>query len=147
MSFPVVDGVEVLVEPPEGYQVNFTHPHRDEATINSSYWAFGIEFFFAVLFLGQRVYTASFILREWRSDDCKLFQATRKVWYITADSWNTDMIVLAFVLCTAAQALILHCLANNVLGVHIWEMSLDDAIWETTVSLTLSTNLQNLFKY
>ena len=51
MSFPVVNGVEVLVAPPEGYQVNFAHPHKDTATINSSYWAFGIEFTVAVLFL------------------------------------------------------------------------------------------------
>lgn len=44
------------------------------------------------------------------------------------------MIVAAWVLTTVAQCLILHCLAQNVLGVHIWEMSADAAIWETTVS-------------
>lgn len=72
MAFPVVDGVEVLVQPPEGYHVNFTHPFKDTATINSSYWAFGIEFTVAVFFLGQRIYSALFILRKWRIDDCKL---------------------------------------------------------------------------
>lgn len=71
MSFPVVDGVQVLVAPPEGYEVNFAHPFKDTATINSSYWAFSIEFFVALLFFSQRVYTASFVLRKWRSDDCK----------------------------------------------------------------------------
>ena len=43
------------------------------------------------------------------------------------------MIVMAWVLTTVAQCLILHCLAQGVLGVHVWEMPLDDAIWETTV--------------
>lgn len=71
MAFPKVDGVEVLMEPPENYHVDFAHPFKDTATINSSYWAFSIEFFVALLFLGQRVYTASFILRKWRRDDCK----------------------------------------------------------------------------
>ncbi|KAF6824287.1 hypothetical protein CMUS01_10322 [Colletotrichum musicola] len=113
MSFPTVDGVEVLVAPPEGYHVNFTHPFKDTATINSSYWAFGIEFFVAFLFLSQRVYTATFILKRWRIDDY--------------------MIVGAWILTTTAQSLILHCLKQGVLGVHIWEMSLDDAIWETTL--------------
>lgn len=70
MSFPVVDGVEVLVAPPDNYHVNFTHPFKDTATIKSSYWAFGIEFSVAFLFLAQRVYTASFILKKWRIDDC-----------------------------------------------------------------------------
>ncbi|KAK0384648.1 hypothetical protein NLU13_8734 [Sarocladium strictum] len=113
MAFPVVDGVEVLVEPPQGYRVNFANPFRDEATINSSYWAFAIEFTVAVFFLGQRLYTASFITRRWRSDDV--------------------MIVAAWLLTTAAQCVVLHCLRSDVLGVHIWEMSLDDAIWETTL--------------
>lgn len=44
------------------------------------------------------------------------------------------MIVAAWFMTTAAQCMILHCLAQGILGVHIWEMSLDDAIYETTVS-------------
>lgn len=78
MSFPVVDGVEVLVPPPDGYQVNFTHPFQDTGTINASYWAFGIEFTIAFLFFAQRVYTSLFILRNWRSDDCTWSQVSRK---------------------------------------------------------------------
>lgn len=34
---------------------------------------------------------------------------------------------------TVAQALILQCLRIGVLGVHVWEMSVDNAIYETTV--------------
>ncbi|GJD00004.1 integral membrane protein [Colletotrichum higginsianum] len=78
MAFPVVDGVEVMMAPPENYHVNFTNPFKDTATINASYWAFGIEFAVALLFLAQRVYTASFILRKWRSDDCQFSPVERK---------------------------------------------------------------------
>ncbi|OHE96904.1 hypothetical protein CORC01_07871 [Colletotrichum orchidophilum] len=113
MAFPIVNGTEVLVEPPGNYHVNFTHPFKDTATINSSYWAFGIEFSVAFLFLMQRIYTATFIVRRWRSDDY--------------------MILAAWLLTTFAQCLVLHCLKQGVLGVHIWEMSLEDAIWETTL--------------
>lgn len=51
------------------------------------------------------------------------------------------MIVGAWVLTTTAQALILTCLAQGVLGVHIWEMSVDDAIWETKVSCRQNQDL------
>ncbi|EXF86345.1 hypothetical protein CFIO01_00042 [Colletotrichum fioriniae PJ7] len=113
MSFPTVQGIEVLLEPPENYHVNFTHPFKDTATISSSYWAFGIEFSVALLFLLQRVYTATVIVRQWRTDDF--------------------MILAAWLLTTVAQCLILLCLFHGVLGVHIWEISLEDAIWETTL--------------
>ncbi|KAH7014425.1 uncharacterized protein B0I36DRAFT_369383 [Microdochium trichocladiopsis] len=113
MAFPIIDGTEVLLPPPAGYEVDFANPSRDSATIISTYVAFGIMFPVAVLFLSQRVYTAAFILRKWRIDD--------------------TMLLFAWVLTTVAQCLVLSCLTNNVLGVHIWEISLDDAIWETTL--------------
>ncbi|MBE3042165.1 hypothetical protein IMZ48_06210, partial [Candidatus Bathyarchaeota archaeon] len=75
MSFPMVDGVEVLMPPPPdrpSYPVNLTHPYEvDTDTINGSYWAFGIEFPFACLFLAQRIYTSLFVTRNWRSDDSR----------------------------------------------------------------------------
>ncbi|KAH9883544.1 hypothetical protein F4778DRAFT_766190 [Xylariomycetidae sp. FL2044] len=113
MAFPSVDDTEVLALAPEGYHVNFTHPTYDSLTIRSSYWAFGVEFPIAVLFLAQRVYTSGFILRKFRVDDY--------------------MIVLAWMLTTTAQCLILRCLTQGILGVHIWEISLDKAIFETTL--------------
>lgn len=71
MSFPVVNGTEVLVAPPDGYQVNFSNPVFDTGTLNGHFWAFGVEFPIAVLFLAQRLYTSKFILRQFRIDDCK----------------------------------------------------------------------------
>ena len=71
MAFPIVNGTEVLLPPPEGWTVNFTHPSRDETTKTHVFLAFGIEFPVATLFLAQRVYTSLFILRKFRVDDCK----------------------------------------------------------------------------
>ncbi|KAJ1323167.1 alpha-methylacyl-CoA racemase [Microdochium nivale] len=113
MAFPFINGTEVLVAPPDGYQVDFANPARDTSTIEGTYWAFGIMFPVAFLFLSQRIYTGVFILGKWRVDD--------------------TMLVLAWLMTTVAQCLVLHCLTSNVLGVHIWEISIDDAIWETTM--------------
>lgn len=54
------------------------------------------------------------------------------------------MIVAAWVMTTAAQCMILHCLTQGILGVHIWEMSLDDAIYETTVGACLGQTMAKL---
>ncbi|KAK9416630.1 putative Integral membrane protein [Seiridium unicorne] len=113
MAFPIVNGTEVIMEPPEGYHVDFAHPTYDTSTINSHYWAFGIEFPIATLFLAQRVYTSLFVLRKFRIDDY--------------------MIIVAWVFTTAAQCMILHCVDQGILGVHIWEISSDKAIYETTL--------------
>jgi hypothetical protein len=71
MQIPSVNGVQVLMEAPVGYHVNFANPQKDTATIIASYWAFGIGFLVSVLFLGQSLYTASFIRRAWRIENCK----------------------------------------------------------------------------
>lgn len=107
MSFPTVNGVEVGAPVPTDYPyaIDFENPTRDWPTINSSYWSFGVLFIIAFLFLGQRVYTAIFIQHRFRSDDY--------------------MIVAAWVLTTVAQALIITCLNEGILGTHIFEMSLE----------------------
>lgn len=72
MSFPVVNGVEVAVPPPAGYQVDFNNPETDESMVRNAYWIFGLEFAFATAFLGQRMYTNGVILCKFKIDDCKL---------------------------------------------------------------------------
>lgn len=72
MSFPVVNGVEVAVAPPAGYQVDFSNPETDGSMVRNAYWIFGMEFAFATAFLGQRMYTNGVILRKFMIDDCKL---------------------------------------------------------------------------
>ncbi|KAL2876433.1 hypothetical protein SGCOL_008239 [Colletotrichum sp. CLE4] len=43
------------------------------------------------------------------------------------------MILTEWLLTTVDQFLILHCLIKGVLGVHTWEIFLEDAIWEITL--------------
>ncbi|KAK8034767.1 hypothetical protein PG993_009762 [Apiospora rasikravindrae] len=77
MAFPVINGTEVLLPPPEGWVVNFTHPYRDESTKTNVFLAFGIEFPIATLFLAQRVYTSLFVMRKFLVDDCTSWRVTR----------------------------------------------------------------------
>lgn len=71
MSLPVINGTEVLLPPPDGWVVNFTHPYRDETTKIHVLLAFGLEFPIATLFLIQRLYTSYFVLRKLQPEDCK----------------------------------------------------------------------------
>ena len=71
MSFPVIDGVEVLMDPPPGYQVDFDNATKAHATIRNAYWIFGVESVLAALFLGQRLYVNAVLLRKILPDDCK----------------------------------------------------------------------------
>lgn len=77
MAFPVINGTEVIIEPPEGYHVDFAHPMYDTFAIHSHYWAFGLEFPVAFFFLLQRMYTSLFVRREFQIDDCKCYNQTR----------------------------------------------------------------------
>lgn len=69
-SYPVVDGVEVLLAPPAGWVVNFTNPTRDSVVEKEIKWAFGVEYVIATLFLLQRMYTALVVVRKFLIDDC-----------------------------------------------------------------------------
>ncbi|KPM38554.1 hypothetical protein AK830_g7999 [Neonectria ditissima] len=69
MSFPVVNGVEVSIEPPAGYHVDFDNPQTAATTIKNAYWIFGLEFAIATIFLGQRMYTNAVLLRKFLTDD------------------------------------------------------------------------------
>jgi hypothetical protein len=71
MSFPVINGTEVLLAPPDGWVVNFTHPYRNEATKSHVHLAFGLEFPIATLFLIQRLYTSYFVLHKLQIEDCR----------------------------------------------------------------------------
>lgn len=71
MSFPIVNGVEVAVPPPPGYQVDFANPVTDKSMVRNAYWIFSVEFTIATLFLGQRMYTNAVLLRKFKLDDCR----------------------------------------------------------------------------
>ncbi|KAH6972576.1 hypothetical protein EDB80DRAFT_659567 [Ilyonectria destructans] len=130
MSFPVVDGVEVSVEPPAGYQVDFENPQTAESTIRNAYWIFGLEFAIATTFLGQRMYTNAVLIRKFLIDDY--------------------LILFAWVLSIAAQSCLLHAYTNNLLGVHAWEMPVDSntqsslLVMSTTLTYIPTTILSKL---
>ncbi|KAM5344366.1 hypothetical protein ACJ41O_012903 [Fusarium nematophilum] len=106
MSFPVVDGVEVAVPPPVGYQVDFDNPETDESMVRNAYWIFGFEFAIATAFLGQRMYTNAVLLRKFMLDDY--------------------LILFAWILSIAAQSCLLNAYSHKLLGVHAWEMTIDN---------------------
>ncbi|KAI0007174.1 hypothetical protein F4779DRAFT_523551 [Xylariaceae sp. FL0662B] len=120
MAFPVINGTEVLIPPPEGWVVNFTHPYRNEKTKHDIYVAFAIEYPIATFFLAQRIYTSLCILRKFRADD-----------YLIIISWG---------FLTATNAMMVHLLRIGNVGLHAWEQSLDTTIYMTGVihALTLT---------
>lgn len=105
MSFPIVNGVEVAVPPPDGYKVDFDNPETDVSMIRKAFWIFGLEFAFATAFLAQRMYTNAVLLRKFLLDD-----------------W---LILFAWILSIAAQSCLLSAYSRKLLGVHAWEMPVD----------------------
>jgi hypothetical protein len=71
-QFPIVNGVEVLMEaPPEYGPVDFDNPHLDKRNINAAIAIFAGEYILGAFFFGQRMYTNAVLLRNFRIDDCK----------------------------------------------------------------------------
>ncbi|KAI0177527.1 hypothetical protein BJ166DRAFT_600097 [Pestalotiopsis sp. NC0098] len=118
MSFPVINGTEVLLPPPDGWVVNFTHPYRDETTKAHVLLAFGLEFPISTLFLIQRLYTSYFVLRKLQPED-----------YLITAGWG---------FLSATQAMMLHLWRLGLVGLHAWEQSLDKSIYMTGVILALT---------
>ncbi|KAF4496342.1 Integral membrane [Fusarium agapanthi] len=104
-----VDGVDVWLAPPDGSHVNYTNPQTDIATVIASYCAFCITLTIPVI-LGPSLYAAYYIHRK------------RHIEHY--------MIIPASILTLASGILTIISLQKGVLGVHAWEMSMDDAIWK-----------------
>lgn len=66
-GFPTVDGVEVLLSPPDGYLADLSKPQRNGDV--GVYWAYGLGTMLALLFLGQRLFTRVFIWTGLQIDD------------------------------------------------------------------------------
>ncbi|KFA48247.1 hypothetical protein S40293_07378 [Stachybotrys chartarum IBT 40293] len=67
-DFPVIDGVQVLVPPPEGYVVDFANPQTN--AVLQHYLIFGIGGTLALVALLQRYYTKIFLSKGlWVDDD------------------------------------------------------------------------------
>ncbi|KAL7625596.1 hypothetical protein AAE478_004816 [Parahypoxylon ruwenzoriense] len=76
MAFPVTNGVETVMPPPEGWVVNFEHPTRNENTIRQAFWVTGFELIVATAFFGQRMYTKMFLMKNFQIDDSRFCWST-----------------------------------------------------------------------
>lgn len=70
-DFPVIDGVQVLVPPPEGYVVDFANPQTN--AVLQHYLVFGIGGTLALVALLQRYYTKIFLSKGLQVDDGACF--------------------------------------------------------------------------
>lgn len=73
MQLPTVNGVPVIMPPPEGYVVDFENPARNSVT--EAYWLFGVGNFLALMFMMQHLYTKAFIRRRFQIEDASLIIA------------------------------------------------------------------------
>ena len=69
-AFPVIDGVTVFREPPEGYVVDFANPAQQK--VLDHYLVFGIGGPLAFIALLQRYYTKIWLSKGLQVDDGKL---------------------------------------------------------------------------
>ncbi|KAI1371492.1 hypothetical protein F4677DRAFT_450316 [Hypoxylon crocopeplum] len=119
MAFPITDGVETVMPPPEGWKVNFENPTREEDIIREAFWITGFELLIATTFLGQRLYTKLVLLKQIQIDD-----------YI---------LIFAYIGSIGAQAILLHAFGIGLLGTHAWELSVDQ--YNSSSQLVLATTL------
>jgi hypothetical protein len=81
-----VDGVTVVMPPPEGYVVDFDNPQRNYLLAN--YLAAGFGMTFAFLFLVQRLYVKIVVMRSFGIDD-----------YCCAAAWILTVAMQGMMIC------------------------------------------------
>lgn len=69
MEFPVVNGVKVFTQPPEGYVVDFDNPRQQKVV--EHYAIFGVFGTLAFIALCQRYYTKIWLSKGLQVDDCE----------------------------------------------------------------------------
>lgn len=102
-TLPTVNGIPVIMPPPEGYVVDFDNPQRNSVT--EAWWLFGAGNVFCLLFMLQHVYVRMFLRRQIKLEDVCLF--------------------IAYGFSLALQGIIMREFAHGVMGTHSWEMPLD----------------------
>ncbi|KAI0596914.1 hypothetical protein F4775DRAFT_562414 [Biscogniauxia sp. FL1348] len=98
----IVDGVPVLVPPPEGYTVDFDHPRRN--LVPEIYYISGAGLLLSSVFVAQRVYTKVFVSKKVQAED-----------YLLLSAW---------VLSITITAILLRAIVLGIGLVHVWEMPL-----------------------
>jgi hypothetical protein len=69
-AFPVTNGIETVMPPPKGWEVNFENPTSATLVFKQTCWVTGFEMLLATAFLGQRIYSKLFLIRQFQIDDC-----------------------------------------------------------------------------
>ncbi|KAJ3485159.1 hypothetical protein NLG97_g6877 [Lecanicillium saksenae] len=102
-TFPVINGVTVLMPPPEGVTPNFDHPRQNFRL--QHYLAFTIGAPLALMFLCQRFYTKIYLSKGLQIDDAFMF--------------------LGWIMSLATQGLLTYSIAEGGMCAHSWEMPLE----------------------
>lgn len=102
-TLPTVNGIPVIMPPPEGYVVDFDNPQRNSVT--EAWWLFGVGNVLCLLFMLQHVYVRMFLRRQIKLEDGCLF--------------------MAYGFSLALQGIIMREFARGIMGTHSWEMPLD----------------------
>lgn len=102
-SFPVVNGVTVLMRPPDGVTPDFDHPQQNHRL--QHFLAFGIGGPLALAFLCQRIYTKLYLSKGLQMDDAFMF--------------------LGWIMSLATQALLTYSILEGGMCAHAWEMPLE----------------------
>lgn len=69
MEFPIVNGVKVFSQPPEGYVVDFDNPKQQK--VLEHYAIFAVFGTLAFIALCQRYYTKIWLSKGLQVDDCE----------------------------------------------------------------------------
>ncbi|KAK2611986.1 hypothetical protein QQS21_001951 [Conoideocrella luteorostrata] len=99
---PTVNGVQVLVSPPEGYVVDFNKPQRQ--SVEASYVVIGVGIVISTFFMLQRLYVKRVLRNKLGVDDL--------------------LLVFAWIGSVAIQGLIVYTFHEVIMGVHVWEIPL-----------------------
>ncbi|KAM0232664.1 hypothetical protein ACHAP5_010671 [Fusarium lateritium] len=101
--FPTVNGVTVVMLPPEGYVVNFDHPQRRHQM--ESYIISGVGIALASLFVFQYLYV--------------------KFWILRKPDGETACLITAWIFSIGVQFVSLRSFVIGATGVHAWEMPIE----------------------
>ncbi|KAH7166322.1 hypothetical protein EDB81DRAFT_640555 [Dactylonectria macrodidyma] len=113
-DFPVVDGVTVLIAPPAGYLVDFDNPQRRD--VLAAYVACGIGSLLSFFFFTQYLYV--------------------KLWLLRKPDGETICLGVGWMFSVTVQVTLI-----RKMGVHVWEISLEDLNYASKASLLPSTDI------
>ncbi|KAJ4364604.1 hypothetical protein N0V83_009200 [Neocucurbitaria cava] len=98
-----VNGTITMLPPPDGYVVNFENPQR--RLVTETYILFIVENILAIIFLVQRLFTKTRLMRVFQVDDAT--------------------VILSWALSCVTQSLLIAGFITGCIGVHAWEIPIE----------------------